>query len=173
MLRCPGMPWVWPADCRPSRQCFGDVASFPVSFGVIPGNTCIYEHNTFIYLIYIQMSSYTYIYIHIRTYRQSVQWSEVEAAIYMQIHAYTCIYMHIPTPYVYIFQVRISAFYRWVYCIYVHIRARWKMVIWYRFPKKCMYIVCILTYMNDIIQYIVCIFNVYTYFVCIWQYRCA
>jgi len=54
---------------------------------------------------------YTYIYIHIRTGRQVVQWSEVAAAIYMQIHAYTYIYMHIPIPYVYIFQVRISVIY--------------------------------------------------------------
>ena len=102
---------MWPADCRPLRQCFGDVASFPVSLGVIPENTCIYKHNTFIYLIYIQMPSYAYIYIHVPTYRQLVQWSEVEAAIYMQIHADTYIYMHIPTRYVYIFEVRISVIY--------------------------------------------------------------
>ncbi len=86
---------------------------------------------------------YTYIYIHIRTGRQVVQRSEVEAAIYMQIHSYTYIYMHIPIPYVYIFQVRISVIYTLIYYIYVHIRARWKMVIRNGFPKKmhvyCMY----------------------------------
>ncbi len=87
---------MWPADCRPQRLCFWDMASFPVSLGVIPGNTCIYKHNTCLYLIYIQIPSYTYIYIHKRTYWQLVQWSEVEQQYtcrYMLIRAYTCIYL--------------------------------------------------------------------------------
>ncbi len=61
---------MWPADCSPKRLCFGDVAK--LSLGVIPGNTSIYKHNTCIYLIYIQIPSYTYICIHILIYWQLV-----------------------------------------------------------------------------------------------------
>ena len=70
---------MWPADCRPRRVFIGDVASVPVSEGVIPENTNIY----------VNIHTYTYIdlgrlytpYIHTYTY------------IYIHIHAYTYIYL--------------------------------------------------------------------------------
>ncbi len=64
-----------------------------------------------IYVIHVQIPTYTYLYIYILTERQLIQCFEVEAAIYMQIHADTCIYM----------QVRIYFHSVYIWHLYVHI----------------------------------------------------
>ena len=72
-----GCPECGPPIAAHGRVFFGDVASVPVSEGVIPGNTYIYV--------------YTYLYIHIHA----------STIIYVHIHAYT--YIHTFT-YIYRYQ---------------------------------------------------------------------
>ena len=57
-------------------MCFGEVASTPVFQGVIAENTCIYVYYTCIYVIYILIHANTYIYVQICTY----------TCIYVPIH---------------------------------------------------------------------------------------
>ena len=84
---------MWPAYCRPRRLFFGDVASVPVSEGVIPGNTYIYVYTN----LYIHIHTYTIIYVHIHTYTYSLTWAGFIRQIYIHIHTYTYIYIHIHT----------------------------------------------------------------------------
>jgi len=148
MPRCPGMPWVWPADCCPWRQCFGDVASFPVSWGVIAGNTCIYKHNTCIYLIYIQIHdirTYTYIYELEGKWCNGQRRKQQYTCRYMHIRTYTCIYLfrtYIFSKYVYLSFIREYTAYTFIYVQ----GEKW----WFGSgsQKKCTYIACILTYLH-------------------------
>jgi hypothetical protein len=132
---------VWCPECGPPIAAPRDCVSgtwhwFPFLRVVFQEIHAYTNTHTCIYNIYIQIQLYTYIYEHIRTCRQLVQWSKMEAAIFMHIHAYTCIYMHIPTQYVFIFRVRIYIINTCIYMIYVHIYARRKVVILYGFLKK-------------------------------------
>jgi hypothetical protein len=99
--------------------------------------------------------TYTYIYIHIHTYTNyhavdamHVYWKQQYTCRYMHIRAYTYIYLLLT--YIF-FRVRISVIYTVIYCIYVHIRAVWKRVFLYGFPKK---------------MHVYCMY--FTVFVCIW-----
>ena len=101
---------MWPAYCRPRRLFFGDVASVPVSEGVIPGNTYIYVYTN----LYIHIHTNTIIYVNIHTYTYSLTWAGFLRQIYIHIHTYTCIYIHIPTihTYTYISESRSRVFSR-------------------------------------------------------------
>jgi hypothetical protein len=83
-LGCPefGSPTASPRDV-----CFGDVASVPVSGGVIPGNTWKRKHR-----MYMQIPSYTYVCKHIRTYATHLQLVRGRSS---NIHVDTWIYVHI------------------------------------------------------------------------------